>query len=244
MSNLPSKKPTVSPGRTAPADENSPVAQPFDEQLRVFWEKNHQGVYFGVTLVLLAVIGRYAYEALAIRREAAIETSFSSITAPVRLEAFARDHDRHPLAGAAWIKLADEAYAAGRFAEALTRYEKVTAALPGTPFASRALLGRAACLIQTGKTAEGAAVLKQVADDNAELKGARCEAAYHLASLAFESGDYDTVVKRTDQVMQLDSAGTWAQPAILLRARTPVAPAPAAKPGEAMPAVSVKLPGT
>ena len=245
MSTMPPKQPTASPGRPATPDDKTPVAPPFDEQLRVFWLKNHNAVYVGCALVLLAMIGRYAYETLAVRREAASAAAYAAATTPARLQAFARDHARHPLAGAAWLKLADDAYTAGYFAEALSSYEKAAAGLPGTPFAARALLGKAMCQIQSGKTAEGMAALKQMADDAVQLRGLRCEAAFHLASLAVEAGDADEVVKRTDQIMQLDTSGTWSQRAALLRARMPVKPGAtvSAKTGEAAPAVSVKVPG-
>jgi hypothetical protein len=103
------------------------------------------------------------------------------------------------------------------------------------------------CLLQLGRTEEGWAALKKLADDDAQLRGVRGEAAYHLASLAFDNGDFAECVTRADQVLQYDSAGAWAQRAILLKARTPVtaqAAAPAAGTGQPAPAVSISVPGT
>jgi Tfp pilus assembly protein PilF len=146
----------------------------------------------------------------------------------------------------AYLKVADEAYTAGNFADALANYDRAAAALPGTPFASRALLGRGVCLIQSGKSSDGTGILKRLSDDTAQLEGVRCEATYHLASLAFEAGRYDEVVTLTNLIMQLDTGGTWAQRSLFLRGRTPVPVATAAseKKDEAAPAVSVKLPGS
>jgi hypothetical protein len=72
--------------------------------------------------------------------------------------------------------------------------------------------------------------------------------------MAFDDGNFADVVKFTDLVLQLDSAGmqadsgfTWAKRAFILRARTPVPVAAAVAPqppAEANPAVSLKLPGT
>ncbi len=238
MSNPPSKQPAVSPAPKATTDDQEPVALPFDEQMRVFWEKNHKAVYVACVLIMLAMVGRYAYDELAVRREAGIEAAFAAATTPARIEAFARSHDNHPLAGAAWLKLADDAYAAGSYAEAITRYERAAEILRSTPFGARALLGKAVAQIQSGKTEEGTAALRKLADDQSQFRGIRCEAAYHLATLAFDAGSFDEVVKRTDQVMQLDSTGAWAQRAVLLRARMPVtagAPSPLAPPATAAP---------
>ncbi len=245
MSITPPNQPSVSPGRPGTPDDKTPVEPPFDEQLRIFWEKNHNALYLGCALVVLAIVGRYAYETLAAQRAAAVEVAYAVAITPVKLQAFARDNAGHPLAGAAWLKLADDACAAGNFSEAFVNYDKAAAALPGTPFAPRALLGKAMCQIQSGKTTEGTAVLRQLADDAAQLRAVRCEAAYHLASLAFAAGNFGEVVKLTDLIMQLDTGGLWAQRSLLLRARTPAPVAAAApdKKGEAAPVVSVKLPG-
>jgi predicted negative regulator of RcsB-dependent stress response len=246
MSTLPPNQPQVSPNRPGAPAEKTGTELPFDVQLRTFWEKNHRAVYMGCALVLVAIIGRYAYDELAAQHEASIEAAYAAATTPARLQAFAQSHAGHPLAGVAYLKVADEAYAAGNFADALANYDRAAAALPGTPFASRALLGRGVCLIQSGKSSDGTAILKRLSDDTAQLEGVRCEATYHLASLAFEAGRYDEVVTLTNLIMQLDTGGTWAQRSLFLRGRTPVPVATAAseKKDEAVPAVSVKLPGS
>lgn len=246
MSITPPNQPSVGPNRPGATADKTQTELPFDEQLRIFWEKNRHALYLGCALVVLAIVGRYVYETLTAEREAKIEAAYAVATTPAKLQAFARDNAGHPLAGVAWLKLADDAYAAGNFSEAFVNYDKAAAALPGTPFATRALLGKGMCLIQSGKTAEGTAVLRQLEEDAAQLRAVRCEAAYHLASLAFEAGNFGEVVKLTDLIMQLDTGGLWAQRSLLLRARTPVPVAAAApeKKGEAAPVVSVKLPGS
>ncbi len=248
MSTVPPNQPSVSSNRPAkPDDQAAPVAPPLDEQLRMFWEKNRQAIYVGVAVILLAVIGRYAYELIAAQREARIESAYATVSGPARLEAFARDNPRHPLAGAALLKLADDDYAAGRATEALAQYERAAAALAGTPFAARALLGRAVCLVQSGKTEDGRAALQKLADDPGQPRGIRAEAAYHLASLAYDGGDLAESAKRADQVLQLDSAGAWAQRAVFLKARLPATAqpaAPAAGAGQPAPAVTVTVPGS
>ena len=162
------------------------------------------------------------------------------------MQAFARDNPGHSLAGAAYLRIADDAYTAGNFAEAQADYDKVAAALPGTAFATRALLGKGMCLVQSGKAAEGTAILQRLSDDTAQPAAVRCEAAYHLASLALEAGRFDDVIKLTNAIMQIDTGGVWAQRSLQLRARTPVPVAAGAteKKDETAPAISVKLPGS
>lgn len=239
---MPPGQPSAESHRPDPQAEKTEVELPLDEQLRSFWERNRNAVYLGCAIVALAIVGRYAYDGLVAQREAKIEAAYAVATTPAKLRAFALDYSRHPLAGAAYLKLADDAYTAGQLAEAMTNYDKAAAALPGTPFAARARLGKAMCQIQSGQAPEGTAALKQLADEDGQLRSIRCEAACHLATLAFENGNFDEVVKRTDLTMQLDASGVWAQRALLLRARTPVPAVAPAKKDENAPAVTFKLP--
>jgi hypothetical protein len=145
----------------------------------------------------------------------------------------------------AQLRLTDDAYTAGKAAEAVTGYETVAAKLKTGPLFARAQLGLAMAKIAAGKTAEGETALKALAGDAAQLKGIRAEASYHLASLAAEAGRADDVKKYSEQVAQIDPSSPWTQRAMTLRASLPVAPA-AAAPQTAAPAagdVQIKLPG-
>lgn len=242
MSTPPSNQPSVNPNRSGdPAGKNE-IEPPFEEQLRAIWEKkeNRTAVFVGCAAVIVGILAWYGYKALAAQRENEVETAFSAAVVPARLRTFAMEHQGHPLAGIARLKLADDAYTAGNYAAAIDDYSQAAAALPGTPFASRALLGKAVCQIRTDKVSEGTAALKQLAEDATQLKAVRSEAAYHLASLAFDAGNLDDVTKFTDLIMQIDAGGPWAQRAIQLRMQVPVRAAPQAS----MPATSAPKPGS
>ena len=220
-------QPSPSPGRPGNPASKTDVEPPFEEQLRAIWEKkeNRTAVFVGCAVVILMILGWYGYKALAAQRENEIESTYSAAVSPARLRAFAQEHPGHPLAGVACLKLADDACAAGNYAAAIGDYDKAAAALPGTPFGSRALLGKAVCQIRSDKIAEGMAALRRLADDTAQFKAVRCEAAYHLASLAFDTGDYAEVTRLADLVMQLDTGGVWAKQVIQLRLHVPAAAA-------------------
>ena len=249
MSTTPPNQPSVRPDRHGDPAAKTDVEPPFEEQLRAIWEKkeNRTTVFFGCAVVALAIIGWYGYKAFAAQRESEIESAYSAAVIPARLHAFTQDNKGHPLAGAAYLKLADDAYTAGNYDAAFGDYDKAATALPGTPFASRALLGKAVCQVRSGKITEGSTALRQLAEDAAQLKTVRCEAAYHLATLAFDAGNFDDVTKLADLIMQVDAGGLWAQRAIQLRIRGPMTAAPgtvAPAPGQIMPPVSLPRPGS
>jgi len=242
MSTPQPNQPSVNPKSSGDPAATTEIDLPFEEQLRAVWDKkeNRTAVFVGCAAVILGILGWYGYRELAAQRENEIESAFSAAVVPARLRAFTQEHKGHPLAGVAYLKLADDAFTAGSYAAAMDDYSQAAAALPGTPFAARALLGKAVCQIRSDKVAEGTAALRQLAEGTAQPKAVRSEAAYHLASLAFDAGNFDDVTKLTDLIMQVDAGGAWAQRAIQLRMQVPVKAAP----GEVTPAVASPKPGS
>jgi len=210
------------------------VAPSFEDWLHRVWNNNRTGIAIGCGLILLVVLGKGVWELYESRREAGIEQDYAMAATPEKLKAFAGAHPTHALSGLAELRLADDAYVAGRFAEAIVAYDQAVAALKEGPLAARAQLGGAIAKLQAGKTADGESTLKQLSHDGSQLKGIRAEATYHLASFAADAGKADDVVKYSDQLMQLDPASTWTQRALALRSNlltVGVAPHKAAVPG-------------
>ncbi|MBI5380404.1 MAG: hypothetical protein HZA31_00750 [Opitutae bacterium] len=228
-----------------PAD--TPVLHPVDSfamKLHKFWEKNRSVVLSFCVLVLVAILAKGGYEIYSAQREAGIQKAYAAANGTAGLKAFAAAHSGHTLAAVAYLRLADEAYAAGNYPEALVSYDQAAGMFKEQVFAGRAKLGAAMTKLISGKNAEGEAGLKQLADDAKQLKGLRVEAAYHLASNAASANKADEARKYADLITQLDAGSMWMQRAMMLRANLPAAPAPAAAaPAAKDSAVGIKLPG-
>lgn len=224
------------------------VAPGFEDRLRIFWEKNSKTVMTVCVVVLVAIIAKGGWELLQAQKEKGIAADYAAAgNDSAKLKSFASSHEGHALAGASYLRLADEAYAAGKFADAAANYEKAAADLKEGPFAGRVRLGLAVSKLQSGNAAGAEADLKVLANDVGLLKAVRAEAAYHLATIAAGAGKNDEVAKLADQIMTIDPQGTWSQRAMMLRATLPAAdnaaavPAPAPeKKEESTPAVSFK----
>ncbi len=226
------------------------TAHSLEDKLHLFWKNNGNAVLVLVGLVVAGILAKGGWDYLARQKELDVEKDYAAAITPEARKAFAAAHPDHTLGAVAQLRLADEAYTAGKFADALAGYDKAIAMFKTGPLAARAQLGRALAKVSTGKTTEGVADLKSLAGDPAQLKGLRAEAAYQLVSLSADAKNAADVQKYADQLMSIDPQSVWAQRAIALRAMFPAAPAPApatpAKPGEskdAAPAVGVKLPG-
>ena len=201
------------------------IAPSFEDSLNLFWKKNGTAVLVLCGVVLVGICAKGGWDYLQGQKELEVEQAYAAATTSDQLKSFAAAHADHSLAGIAQLRLADEAYAAGKSAEAVAAYDKAVTALKTGPLAARAQLGRALSKAQAGKSAEATTELKQLASDAGQLKGVRAEAAYQLASLAAEALNAADVQKYSDQLMQLDPSGPWAQRAMMLRASLPPAPA-------------------
>jgi tetratricopeptide (TPR) repeat protein len=236
-----------------PNDPQATEAKPhpvdtFAEELQLFWLKNRNLITGCCIVVLLIVVGKGAYSVYVEQREKHIASEYASAgSVSEKLKQFAVNNEGHSLAGIAYLRLADEAFAAGKYAEAADFYAKAVPAVKGTAFASRAALGAAISQVFLGKSAEGKAALAVLANNPAEFKGIRAEAGYHLANLAVEAGKPEDAAKFIDQVIQVDSTGMWAQRALLLRASLPIsasAPSALAQPSTgASSEVKLSVPG-
>ena len=249
-------KPTGDDRNLVTVDETT--AATFEDKLQVLWQKN-RGLIIGLCIaVLLVIVGKGAWDYFARQKQLEIGRAYAAATTPEQLKSFAAAQADHPLAGVAHLRMADDAYAAGKYADAVTAYDKAIAILKDDPLTARARLGRALAKVHAGKAAEAQTELKQILDDAKQFKAVRTEAGYHLASMAVEARNAADAQKYTDQLMQLDPQSPWTSRAMMLRASLPpivsaptaptttepagTTPAPAKK-EEAASGVEVKLPG-
>ncbi len=211
------------------------TAVTFEDKVNLFWKKNRTVVIALCVLVVVGILGKGLMDRLAAQKELDVEKAYAAATTSEQLRSFSAAHEGHSLAGIAQLRLADEAYSAGKSADAITGYDKAAGVLKTGPLAVRAKMGRALGKVQAGKNAEAIADLKLLADDAAQFKAVRAEAAYHLASLAVESGNAADAQKFIDQITAVEPMGMWMQRAFALRAMLP--PVPVTPPAPVAPAV-------
>ena len=226
--------PSATPSTPSPAGDDrnlvpvdATTALTFEDRLHLFWKKNRNVVLGFCIAVLLVIIGKGVWDYLARQKELEVEKAYGAATNTEQLKSFAAAHPNHMLGGIAQLRIADEAYAAAKSADAIAAYDKALELLKTGPLAARARLGRALAKAQAGTAAEATTELKQIADDANQFKAVRAEAAYHLTSLAVEAGNATEAQKYVDQLNQIDPMGAWAQRAIMLRATLPATAAPA-----------------
>lgn len=223
-------------------DENY-LAPTFEDRLRLFWAKNSRSVLAASALVVAVLLGKGGYEFFAAQREKAVSADYAAATGDDQLKAFVASHGDHVLGGIAQLRLADQDYAAGRYADARAAYEKAAGILKKNTFGARARLGAAVSAVQAGAAAEGEAALRQISADLTLEKLVRAEATYDLAALAAGAGNTAEAIRLIEQTTVIDPEGHWADRASMLRSSLPsaaTAESASEKKPEAAPSVSFK----
>lgn len=209
-------------GHTPTEQPAAPVQPGFEEAVQGFWEKNRQLILMACVAALLVVVGREGWAHYQAGVEQDMREAFArAADRPEQLAAFAKANESHPLAAVAYLRIADQRYAAGDHRQALENYTKAAAGLKNAGLAGRARLGAAMSQLGTGDKAAAEAALKAVSADAALPKGLRAEAAYHLAALAFEAGNAAEVSRLAAEIGKIDPAGVWSQRATALVAGRP-----------------------
>lgn len=244
MAATPSSNPKPSgDDRNAPGDV--PVALTFEERLTQFWEKNRMIVLALCALVLVAILGKGLWQRYQASREHRIESAYEKATTPDQLRAFAAAHPDDVLAGIAELRLADQAYSAGKYQDAVAGYAQALARIKTGPLAARAKLGHALSSVEVGNRSQATTELKEIFNDTTQFTAARAEAGYQLASLAADEGNAAEVRSDAEQVARIDPTSPWTQRAMMLRATLPDTGAAAAMaaPAAATPAAAKPAPG-
>src|SRR5262245_31699510 len=124
---------TPSNSRPAGDDRNlvatdATTAVSFEDKMRLFWEKNQKIAYGLCVVVLLVILGREGWQYMGRQKELDLEKAYAAATTPEQQKAFAAAHPDHALGGIAYLQIADEAYKAGKGADAVAAYDKAIAA--------------------------------------------------------------------------------------------------------------------
>ena len=213
--------PPAAPQPHDPANPPPPAgADEFRLKVETFWEKNRNFIFLCVAIVLLAILAREGWQYYQASRERGIQSDYAKIERVDQLPKFAEANKGHALAGVAWLRVADDAYAKNDFRAAATNYQKAVDSLgsAGTVRA-RARLGAAMSQLAAGDAAPAESALKALSADKDAPATLRAEATFHLATLARDAGRRDDAKQLLDEVSKLEPLGLWSQRAFALRAQ-------------------------
>lgn len=211
----------ITPPSADNPSENQPVvaAPGFEVKAQAFWEKNRRFILGVCIVILLAIIGREAWQFAAASKERGLQSEYAKVgDRPEQLTAFANANTGHVLSGVAYLRVADAKYAAGDYRAAAENYSKAAANLQVPAVVGRARIGAAISQVNGSDKAAGETALKAIAADASLPAAIRGEAHYHLATSAHEAGNKAEVNRLVGEINKLDATGIWSQRAALLAA--------------------------
>ena len=210
--------------------DGTPLPEPtLEERAQVFWIENKKTIIITCVLMLLVVVAKECVVYYIDQRERALGAEFAAAgNDAAKLRSFVSAHPDHQLAGLAWLALGDAVYKEGKYAEAVTSYEKAVPLTAGTAFGGRAVIGKAFSQSQAGDKAKAEASFKAIAADVQLPSTTRSEARFHLAVLAVETGRIEEARKLIEEVQATDLTRAWSERAEALLAGLPAAPSVAA----------------
>lgn len=191
-----------------------------EERFNDFWKRNGPSIFAVIAIVAVITVGYEIYGYIQARNAEKLSETFASLQSPEEKMDFATAHPNTELGGLAYLELADQAYAAGNFPDAATRYEAAVKALDGTPIAGRARLGAAMAKLRLGD-ATAPALLDQIARDPAVLAPIRGEAAYLLATARWKTDNPEEVRRALDLLATIEGAGVWQSLGLQLESQIP-----------------------
>jgi len=198
----------LNPNNLDPETELPPDAD-VEERFNDFWKKNGPGIFGGIAVGALLVIGIQGYQYWEIQKEEAIQEAFAQTESLVDLSDFAEEYSGHPLSGLARLSIADARFEEESFGEAAERYADAADMLTDTPMQGRALVGKGVSLLRDGSVEAGQELLEEIALDSSILDQTRGEAAYHLAVSQWAKGDREAARENIDLILQLEGASMW-----------------------------------
>jgi predicted negative regulator of RcsB-dependent stress response len=182
-----------------------------EDRISMYWMENKAFVAGCIAVLVLVIVGVNGYRIYGNYVTDNKQSQYREAQAEDTLENFAVAYADQSLGGFAALNIADEAYEKAEFERARDFYLKAVASLKDPVLTSRARLGEAFALNESGDSAGALALLGTLATDATATEVIRAEALYHLAVAAHidnREADFESFSK---QIEDLSKAGAWQQ---------------------------------
>lgn len=193
----------------------------FDDRFLEYWKKNGTSIFGGIAAAAAILVGIQTIRYFQERHESKISQEFGLAQDVAAWETFIRENRDHQLTGLAQVRIGNQYFSDGKFAEAVAAYEQALPELENSLFAQRARLAKGVAQIRSGQSEAGIATLLQLADDPQSFTSNRGEAAYTAAVALAEKGDFAAARDALAKIDLLKDNENWAFRAQTLRDRVP-----------------------
>lgn len=180
-----------------------------DDKIHEYWQKNKNGIYASVILILAIVI---AFQGLRVYRDYAeerVQEAYAAASTTEERRQFIQDNEGHRLAGMAALQVANEDFRGGDYQSAARYYEMALLALRGTDAGDRARLGKAGAMVFLQSPQEARPLFEEIAYDERAASDVRAQAFYQIAMIKLSDGVSEGIEEITRRLEDLPGGGPW-----------------------------------
>ena len=175
----------------------------FDDKVWLYWKRNKMSIILTVVAAFAVVFGVQSWKALKAQRASEMSRLYGAAETSEQLVEFADKYNGTPLAGAALLGAADDAYLKENISEAGKLYSKAALELKGNVLYGRALLGEAMC------AKDKVSALKSVYENPSVQNSYRACAGYNLAFLYLDKNEKEAAKKLLQEISSNPENGMW-----------------------------------
>ncbi len=161
----------------------------FDDRVWLYWKRNKGFIISTVVSAFAIIIGVQGWKVYSAKRADSLAEAFAAAGVE-GLEKFSEQNPGTTLAGVALLEVADEAYKAGKYGDAVKAYNRAASELGSGILKGRAMLGAAVCEYSMD-VPKGVLALKSVYGNVELARGYRAHAGYLYALGLSNSGKTD-----------------------------------------------------
>ena len=161
-----------------------------NDHLYLFFQKYRKWLILGVILMIGSILVYYGLDLYKKAEISVLQDRYQLVRKDsIKLLDFAETNKGKPLAGLAYLNLADKAYSDGDYNRSENYYLDAIESLNLAVLRNRAQLGLAMALFGGEKMIEGKEVLQFLLDDSTAVSNFRARAGYNLMILLLSEGN-------------------------------------------------------
>lgn len=214
--------PPTFPARSKDMDSTLPPGADAEERFNEFWKQNGTSIFVSIAIAAVVVLGVQTWRYMQQRAEMATRAEYAAAAGShEQLAGFASDNAGHPLAGVAYMDMANAEFQRGEFQQAGEHYRMAREELKGNPLSVRAQMGEAMSALLGTNPDQGVAALRSIVDNVDNLQSTRAEAAYNLAMHYWQKKDWQSLKDIVTLAESFEDGGIYTYQTRLLRDQIP-----------------------
>ena len=182
-----------------------------EERLLSFWQKYQKFIIVGLAAIVAIPLFRLGIESFSEWQTRNLQENYRQAVLDKKLDDFAMNNVKEPLAGTYFLQQGDEQYEAKNYPAAREKYQLAAKSYNYTEMSFRPQLGIAMCDLMEHKIAEAKPIFEKLMKDSKGYATVRAQAAYQLGLIALQEKDKAKAEKYFNFILDQKTPTIWTQ---------------------------------